>query len=143
MRFRNWAPLLPTAPILPLLCHGRLRASVRRFHCGFPVPNRFISERNMDFGKVTLMDVTVNIVGLAVTIALAFYLKSIWALVLGAIAKGLVQCAMSFLVFPGPPLRLQLTREYLAIVIERGKWIIGHSILTARRNRLTVWCWAS
>lgn len=98
---------------------------------GFQSPMAFVSERKMDFGRVTWVAIVTNVIGLVATVALAFYLRSIWALVLGNVVKSCTQVALSFLVFRGPPMRLHMSREYLGIVIGRGKWIIGHSILTA------------
>lgn len=98
---------------------------------GFHSPMRFVCERNMQFGKVTAMAIAVNVFGLVVTIALAFYLRSVWALVLGAVCKNLFQVFLSFAIFSGPPMRLNFNRAHLGIMIGRGKWIMGHSTLTA------------
>lgn len=98
---------------------------------GFQSPLKYISERHMEFGRVTLVHVTNNIVGLVVTIALAYYLRSIWALVLGYAAKSIAQVALSFLAFRGAPMRLSLNRDDLSILVSRGKWIMGHSAMSA------------
>jgi O-antigen/teichoic acid export membrane protein len=98
---------------------------------GFQSPLRFMSEREMAFGKVTLLDVTVNVVGLISTILLAFYLRSIWALVLGAALRSTLLVVLSFIVFRGPPMRFCLNGSALRVIIDRGRWIIGHSALTA------------
>jgi O-antigen/teichoic acid export membrane protein len=74
--------------------------------------------------------VAVNVIGLFATIVLAVYLRSVWALVLGAVVRGSCQVLCSFIFFPGPRLRLLLNRAYFDIVVGRGKWIVGHSILT-------------
>lgn len=97
---------------------------------GFQSPLRFTSERAMAFGKVTLLDVTANLCGLISTIILAYYLRSIWALVMGAAIKSTLQFALSFIFFRGLSMRFNLNRADLDIVIGRGKWIIGNSILT-------------
>ena len=89
-----------------------------------------------NLARVTVVDVTVNIVGLVVTIALAYYFRSIWALVLGYVAKSVVQLALSFLVFRGPRMHLSLNRDDVSIIVERGKWIIGHSSLTGLTQSL-------
>lgn len=101
------------------------------FIMGFETPMRFMSERAMAFGLVTAVDVARNVVALVVTIALAFYLRSIWALVLGNVARSLFHVAASFAVFHGPKMRLSFRRDYLGLLIDRGKWIMGHSAQTA------------
>lgn len=98
---------------------------------GVQSPMIFMQERNMAFGKVTALEIAMNIIGLVITIVLAIYLRSIWALVLGNFARNLLQVTLGFMLFRGPPMRLCLKREHLTLVIDRGKWIVGHSALTA------------
>lgn len=98
---------------------------------GMASPMRFMVERDMAFGRVTIVDVTRDVVALVVTIALAFYLRSVWALVLGNVAKTVVHVSFSYVVFPGPAMRLRFNRAELGLVINRGKWILSHSALTA------------
>lgn len=101
------------------------------FLMGFRSPMGFMHERDMEFGRVTIAYVATNFVGLIVTIALAYYLRSIWALVIGHAAKSVIQVILSFVIFKGPSMRLHLSRPDLGVVIGRGKWLIGHSILHA------------
>lgn len=98
---------------------------------GLMSPLRFVAEREMTFGRITIVDVCTNVVSLVVTIVLAYYLRSVWALVLGSLTKNLFAVALSFKVFPGTQMRLRLNRADLGIVIDRGKWILGQSMLTA------------
>ena len=93
--------------------------------------NRYVYERNMAFGFVTLVTVLSNLLGLLATIALAYWLRSVWALVIGAYIQFGTVTVLSFFVFKGPPMGFALDRPSLAIAIGRGKWIIGHSALTA------------
>lgn len=101
------------------------------FVLGFRSPMAYMHERNMDFTRVTLVFVAVNVFSLVVTVALAIYLRSIWALVLGYAAKNVLQLVLSFAAFPGPAMRLNFDRSHLSLLIGRGKWILGQSILTA------------
>jgi O-antigen/teichoic acid export membrane protein len=96
---------------------------------GFSSPVRFLDHRNMKFGKVTVVAITVNTFGLVVTIGLAYYLRSIWALAFGAVLKEVLFVVLSFLCFRGPPLRPYLRRADFDVMIGRGKWIVGQSIL--------------
>ena len=104
------------------------------FLTGFQSTMMFVSERNMQMGRVTVLHIVLDLIALVATIVLAFYLRSIWALVLGAAIKAVFQVILSFVLFPGPAMRLQLHKEYSATVLSRGKWIIGSSILTALSN---------
>ena len=97
---------------------------------GFGSPHRFMSERAMAFGRVTAVDVARNLITLVITIGLALYLRSVWALVLGQLVRSSVHVALSFLVFSGPRLGLCLHRQSAKIMIDRGKWVLGESALT-------------
>ena len=101
---------------------------------GLLSPMQYVQERNMAFGKVTWLNIATNLIGLFATVALAYSLRSVWALVLGNVVRTVFFVAMSFIFFPGPRMRPLLDRTYLGIIIDRGKWIIGHSILTALTN---------
>ena len=116
------------APDLPWALVG---LGIATLLAGFQSPVSFVIEREMKFGRVTLAHVASNLVSLVATIALAIYLRSIWALVLGSMARSLAQVTFSFLLFPGPGLRLRLSKGPLKAIIDRGKWIIGHSTMTA------------
>lgn len=98
---------------------------------GFQTTNRFVYERKMQFGFITINMIAANVVGLIVTIAMAFWLRSIWALVIGAYLQALTLVVLGFWAFKGANMRWSLDRSSLQVVIDRGKWIVGHSILTA------------
>ena len=98
---------------------------------GFQTTNRFDYEREMKFGHVTIGTVFSNVVGLIATIALAWWLRSVWALVIGAYIQWTTLTLYSFFAFKGASMGWSLDRASLGIIIARGKWIVGHSILTA------------
>lgn len=98
---------------------------------GFESPMRFVREREMAFGAVTAVDLSRNIITLIVTVALAYYLRSVWALVIGQAVRSALHVGLSFMVFRGPAMRLQLERASFFVLIERGKWVLSQSALTA------------
>lgn len=116
------APELPAA-----LAALGLAAFLGTFHSA----NRYMYEREMVFGRVTVMMVGAGVINLVVTIALAIWLRSIWALVWGAVAQSLFMVIYSNLAFSGPRMGFLLDRTALGAIIARGKWIMGHSTLTA------------
>ncbi|MGR3292108.1 MAG: oligosaccharide flippase family protein, partial [Paracoccaceae bacterium] len=120
-----------TAAALPMTIIALGGASFLR---GFASPVVFAYERDMRFKRTTLAILSENVLGLVVTILCAFWLRSIWALVLGIGFSAIVRVALSFWLFSGPSMRLDLHRPYLIIIWERGRWIIGHSTLTAIIN---------
>lgn len=98
---------------------------------GLRTANRFTYERDMQFSGVIYSQIAGNVVALIVTVAAAWWLRSVWALVIGAYCQTLVMLVLNQILFEGPRMRWRLHRPSLRIIIDRGKWIIGHSSLTA------------
>jgi len=69
--------------------------------------------------------------GLMVTIATAYIWPSVWALVIGLIAQNLLQVVYTHIAFAGPRMRFRLVGPAARLVIQRGKWLVTHSTLTA------------
>lgn len=116
------------APVLPYTIAALGGVSLI---AGLQSMNRYVYEREMNFVQVTIGMILSNLVGLFVTILLAWWLRSVWALVIGAYVQSITLLVYSFLAFKGPRMGLSLDRPSLAAIIARGKWIIGHSALTA------------
>lgn len=93
--------------------------------------NRYVYERDMLFGRLTIGMLLSNTLGLIATIALAWWLRSVWALVIGAYIQWGTLTVYSYAAFRGPAMRICFDRPSLKIIVARGKWIIGHSTLTA------------
>lgn len=116
------------APVLPwAIAVG----SIAPFLSGFYSPMRFVRQREMQFSRDTLMVISVNFVGLLVTIILAVQLRSVWALVLGNIVKNVVMLYLSHRLFPGLRMRFRLDMADLKLIWGRGKWIMGMSTMTS------------
>jgi len=101
---------------------------------GFVSPAKFLYEKEMQFRRITICELIAAFSTMIVTIALAFWLRSIWALVLGQLFRSMLEITLSFKAFRGPPMRPEWNREDIRIIIERGKWIVSHSGLTAVIN---------
>lgn len=98
---------------------------------GFASPAKFVYERQMKFRHVSLEMLITLFLTTFITIALAFWLRNIWALVLGNLARAFIMLVLSYVMFSGPVMRLNWNFADFRLIIERGKWIIGHSALTA------------
>ena len=116
------------APVLPAAVAAIGMTSVIN---GFASPAKFLYEREMRFRQVSLATLIIAVLTVSTTIVLAVYLENIWALVLGNLAGALVALVLSFVMFRGPPMRPNWRTEHMRLIIERGKWIVGHSALTA------------
>jgi lipopolysaccharide exporter len=69
----------------------------------------------------TITDVTV-------TIAAAFFLKSVWALLIGLLAGNIVRCIMSYIIEPYRP-KLQFNFSQAKELYNFTTWILGSTIL--------------
>ena len=98
---------------------------------GLETPMRFASERQMAFGRMTLSDIIRDIATLVVTVALAYQLRSVWALAYGQILRSILHIAMGYAMFGIPKGYPRLEQGELYRLFERGKWILTHSSLTA------------
>lgn len=116
------------APVLPWAIFA-LGATSLLF--GFQSMNLFIAERNMAFTHVSLSIILSSVLGLVATIAYAYVHPTVWALVVGSAVTFGFQVIYSYLAFSGPPMRLRWHPPSVRLILDRGRWLIGHSSLTA------------
>ena len=81
------------------------------------------ANRHLLLGRVTLLDLAAQVVGLLAMIALALTLQSVWALVLGAIVGSLAKLLVMHRWLPGRPNRFQWDAAAARDMIHFGKWI--------------------
>ena len=84
-------------------------------------------QKALDFRHVTLMDLTAWILGAVITVSLAWWLRSVWALVIGQVATTLVTVVLSYTVIPGRP-RLAWNPSIARELLGYGKFITGSSL---------------
>jgi len=90
---------------------------------GFNPTKLETANRHLRAGRVTAIDLGVQIVGLIVAIAAAWLTQSVWALVISGIAAAAVQVVFLQVFLPGPPNRFRWEREAAQELISFGKWI--------------------
>ncbi len=81
------------------------------------------ANRHLLLGRVTLLDLIAQIMGIAAIVLLAFILVSVWALVWGAIIGALAKLTLMHLFLPGRANRFGWQREAVRDLIHFGKWI--------------------
>lgn len=81
------------------------------------------ANRHLLLGRVTLLDLLAQVIGIASMIALAFWLQSVWALVVGAIIGSLAKLIVMHFWLPGRPNSFRWDREAGQDLIHFGKWI--------------------
>lgn len=91
--------------------------------------NQHVHAREMRFGKITLMNVAAIALGPTLTITVALWWPTIWALVISLLVMGVIKSLMTHIIFSGVRMRLCWNRNHAAELFGRGKWIMGHSSL--------------
>ncbi|WP_295640475.1 oligosaccharide flippase family protein [uncultured Methylibium sp.] len=91
---------------------------------GFGSVNNKLAERNLDLRKLSLVDIAAGLGSLVVTVGLALWTASVWALVVGGLVTSLLKCVLSHLLLEGPRPALRLEPEAFRELISKGKWIL-------------------
>jgi Membrane protein involved in the export of O-antigen and teichoic acid len=112
----------PTLPIL--LAIAALSAPI----FGFLSVNIFVQRRNLAASKITILELSSQVIGLIVTIFLAWLWRDIWALLLGNIVSAVIKVAGSHLKTFGDRPALQLDRSCAKEILNFGKWVFVGSI---------------
>ena len=126
---QGWIPAGSTyaEPLLPVLILVSVLASII---ISFQSTNLFLAYRRLDMGKVVLLEAVVQLVGVVVSIALAWYWRSIWALVAGTIASALAQALLSHIMLPGPRNRFRWEKGALDELAGLGRAVMLSSSIS-------------
>jgi len=118
-RFYHEPRLLTVLPALGLT------AAIGGFHSIGLVMLR----RHMQIGRLTVLDLTTQVVGMVVTILAAWRWPSVWALVLGSLVSELTRLLLSHRLLPDLRPRFAWERDAVAEIRTFGKWIFLSSAL--------------
>lgn len=93
------------------------------------LPTRMDSAaRHMQIGRLTILELTNQLIGMLITIAAALILQSVWALVWGNVLGTIVQLITYHLFLPGHVNRFRLEPEARRELVHFGKWIFLSTI---------------
>lgn len=81
------------------------------------------ASRHLALGRVTLLDLIAQGLGLVVMVTLAIAMKSVWALVLGGILSNLIRLFLMDRYLAGPRNRFRWDPAHANELIHFGKWI--------------------
>ena len=90
--------------------------------------NTIANQRNLDFRRLTYLNQATAVSGLVVTIGMAYWLRSVWALVIGQIVSVSVQSACSYY-FVGGRMRFGFDSAIARDLFRYGKFVTGSSIV--------------
>ena len=90
--------------------------------------NTVAHQRNLDFRRLAYMNQVAALCGIAVTVVLAWRLRSVWALVLGQIVQTLLGALLSYVFIPGR-MRFAFDAGVARDLFHYGKFVTGSSIV--------------
>ena len=132
-----------TAPELPTVI---IAASFGTIIMGLQSTKIITAYRNLNLGRLTVIEIVAQIISLATAVLLAFYTGSIWSFVISALVSSLVTAILSHVWLPGVSNRFRVQREALSDLLRFGRWILLSSILTviaANGDRILLAGWTS
>ncbi len=96
--------------------------------------NIHVFAKQMRLRRMTIVRIVQSIVSPCVTILVAFFHPTIWALVIATIVSSALRLFMTFRMFEGPGMRFCWRRDYRTELFSKGKWILGRSSLGVFTN---------
>jgi len=85
-------------------------------------------QKELEFHKQFIYDISGSLIELAVAITLAFILQNVWALVWGLLSSSFIRFVLSYALHPYRP-HFELDKEKFRDLFTFGKWILGSGIL--------------
>jgi O-antigen/teichoic acid export membrane protein len=95
---------------------------------GFTSPNIYLLQKELRFTKWVLLTQGASCLGVLVAIVSAFYLRNVWALVLGYISEAFLTFAFSYIFYPLIP-RFKFNSSHASEIIGFSKKVFGLPIL--------------
>lgn len=94
----------------------------------FTSPGITYLEKELEFNKLFFCHLSGTLANFTVAVLAAWKLRSVWALVLGALAASIVELIVSYLIYPWRP-KIELNYRKSKELFGFGKWILGSGIL--------------
>lgn len=107
----------------PLLFDILLLAAVVPLLQGFNSTNIFTADRQLNLGRLTVLVLGTQIFGLIVTISLAWWLHSVWALAIGNVVTTAALAGLSHMMLPGIKNRFCFEKDAIWRLFNFGKYI--------------------
>ena len=102
---------------------------------GFTSPGVLLLKRKIEIKKLFSWQISTQFVTTAITIIFAWYLRSIWGIVIGGLIGAVIACVSSFgLPYPCKA-RINLDPKSLREIVHFGKWIFVSSLISFLINK--------
>lgn len=95
---------------------------------GFVNINTIAKQKNLDFRSITYLDQVTALLGTIVTVSVAFWLRNVWALVIGQLVTAATYTLLSYYFVSGKP-RLTINWKIARELLSYGKFITASSIV--------------
>ncbi len=127
-----WALAYPISLLYeqPLLFPLLLVAGMQLLVAGFESSSLFTLRRRVQSAHLAAIEISVQAGSVIVSIVGAYLLQSVWALLIGAVAGGLVRLAWSHVIDLGYRNHLRWDPESRREIMHFGRWILGSSMAT-------------
>lgn len=102
---------------------------------GLRSPVLYLAIRNLALGRTVAIELIAQVVSLTVTVTVAFYNPSIWALVSAYLVGASIGALLSHVVLAGPKFRIHWHREYATEIISLGGWLMVSSLFSVLAQR--------
>ncbi len=90
---------------------------------GFRPTRMVTANRHLLMGRVTLVDMSVQVIGVGLAVLLAWVTGSVWALAVSGVIGALAEVLIAWIVLPGARDRLRWERRAAQELIGFGKWV--------------------
>jgi O-antigen/teichoic acid export membrane protein len=91
---------------------------------GFRSTSLTMLDKDLQQKKLTIMELSVQAISLACMITAAFFIRSIWALLIGELVGTLTRTAWSHMINTSCPNKFILEKEAIKELLSFGKWIL-------------------
>ncbi|WP_319409037.1 oligosaccharide flippase family protein [uncultured Desulfosarcina sp.] len=105
-------------------------AGLSVFIGGFNTTAWQTANRDLAIGRVTLLAHGIDITTTAILIGIAWWLRSVWALVISSLVSGLLHVVLGHLILPGVRHRFAWDRAAARELVGFGKWVFVSTLLT-------------
>jgi O-antigen/teichoic acid export membrane protein/pSer/pThr/pTyr-binding forkhead associated (FHA) protein len=123
-------PPEPDKPQLPSLLWMLPAVGLATAISGFNSTAMYTLDRKMLQGRRVAFQLGTDLIGLAVTIAVAWYTRSVWALVVSNLVAAVLGLIVSHVIVPGTRNRLYWDRTAIPELLHFSRWVLYGSALT-------------
>lgn len=99
----------------------------------------FVAVKQMQYSKWIMIQQMGGAIGVLTSIVLAFFIKGVWALVIGSVVENLARCVLSYVVAPYWP-KWKFDREHLRSLMAFSRGLFGMPALLMVYTEGTMFC---